>query len=127
SPDFIMVVDQSGTIHYINRILADLTIEEMIGKPLYNFQPPESRDKYKALLAQVFQGGKMQTIEVPVTGPDGIITWYETGIVPIKDNEKVVSAMLFTKDITGRKEAQKEFDNTIAHLKKQLQRFKSND
>jgi len=127
SPDFIMVVDQSGTIHYINRILADLTIEEMIGKPLYNFQPPESRDKYKALLAQVFQGGKIQTIEVPVTGPDEIITWYETGIVPIKDNEKVVSAMLFTKDITGRKEAQKEFDNTITHLKKQLQRFKSND
>jgi len=106
SPDFIIIVDSKGTIQFINRALPGFVMEEVIGRALYDFQSPESHKRHKKLLKQVFQTGKMETLETTGNGSDDGVAWYETRIIPIKKEKQVVYAMLIAKDITARKQAE---------------------
>ncbi len=106
SPDFIIIVDGRGTIQFINRALPGFVMEEVIRRALYDFQSPDSHKRHKKLLKQVFQTGKMETLETTGNGSDNRVAWYETRIIPIKKENQVVYAMLIAKDITARKQAE---------------------
>ncbi|MDO9528176.1 MAG: PAS domain S-box protein [Syntrophales bacterium] len=106
SPDFIIIVDSKGTIQFINRVLPGFVMEEMIGRAFYDFQSPDSHKRHKKLLKQVFQTGKMETLEITGNGSDDGVAWYETRIIPIKKEKQVVYAILIAKDITARKQAE---------------------
>lgn len=107
SSDFIVIVDQNGIIQYINRVLPELTMEEVIGKPMYAFQPLNSQKKHKNVLKRIVQTGRTETLEVAGTGPGDTISLYETQFIPIKKNNLVKSVILETKDITKRKQMEK--------------------
>jgi two-component system sensor histidine kinase UhpB len=117
TPDFITIVDSNGTIQFINRVMPDLKREEMMGSSMYNFQPPESKDLHKKLLEQVFKTGEPGIIEAAGTGPDGNTAWYETRIVPVKDDIRVVAAILIASDITGRIKSEKELKSSREQLR----------
>ncbi|MFX0122714.1 MAG: PAS domain S-box protein [Candidatus Hodarchaeota archaeon] len=102
SSDIITIVDHKGTIQYINRILPELKMEDVIGKSIYEFQPPESHIIHKELLGQVFQTGKAYSEVVTGMGPNNTISWYETHFVPIKKNYLVDSVILVSRDVTER-------------------------
>lgn len=107
SPDFIIIVDSEGTIQFINRVLPGFVMEEVIGRALYDLQSPDSQKRHKKVLKQVFRTGKMKTLETTDNClDDGVVTWYETRIIPIKKEKQVVYAMLIAKDITARKQAE---------------------
>jgi PAS domain S-box-containing protein len=105
SPDFIIIVDSKGTIQFINRSLPGFVMEEVVGRALYDFQSPDSQKRHKKLLKQVFQAGKMETLETTGNGSDDVVAWYETRIIPIKKEKQVVYSMLLVKDITACKQA----------------------
>lgn len=67
SPDTIMLLDVDARIQYINRTVPDLTHEQVIGRPVYEFVGPEFREGMKRCFEQVLKT-KM---------PDRYITWYQ--------------------------------------------------
>jgi diguanylate cyclase (GGDEF)-like protein/PAS domain S-box-containing protein/putative nucleotidyltransferase with HDIG domain len=106
APNIIVIADQDGTIQFVNRTVADITVEETIGKTVYDFVQPEYHDILKKSIDQVFQRGEVGTYEVVGTGPGGRASWYETQFGPIKRDGRVVAATLITTDTTDRKRAE---------------------
>ena len=107
SPDFIMILDRDAKIQYINHAVPGYKKEDLIGKDVYDFIAPESQDKHKKLLEEVFLTGKMNRLETSARfGPDNTPSWYEIRFIPISDDNQVICAMLITSDLTGRKQSE---------------------
>jgi PAS domain S-box-containing protein len=106
-PDIILVVARSGTILAVNRTVSGSTLEETIGKSVYDNVAPEHCDTIRKSLERVFQTGKPDTYEILGVGPHGLNTaWYETRVVPNKRDGEVIAATLISTDITERKRAE---------------------
>ncbi len=105
-PNVILNVDRDGKIITINRTLIDVEVKDMIGQSAYDKVAPDYRAKFKKNLKRCFSTGKESTFEVLAIGAEGPCTaWYETHIIPIKNESEVVSAMIINTDITARKQA----------------------
>ena len=105
-PDIIITVASDGTIVAINRTVIGVPIEEVIGRKVYDYIPPDQWDLMRSSLERVFRTGEKDTYEILGEGPRGPKTaWYETRAVPIKRDGKVVAATLISTDITERRRA----------------------
>ena len=116
-PDFVTIVDRDGIIQFINRVLPGLSIEKVPGQSIYKYQTPDSRVLHRKLLKQAFKTGQMKELEGTGTGPNDSIAWYQTRIVPIKDDGgQVTSAMLISTDITECKRMEEDLRRHRDHL-----------
>lgn len=109
SPNFIIVVDRKGAIEYINHPAKKNERKDVIGKTIYEFIDPAYHGAHKKYIDQIYKTGRKARDTVIVRGP-GLkrdFSWYETSFVPLKEDGKVVSAMLIANDITRLMEAEK--------------------
>jgi PAS domain S-box-containing protein len=103
-PDIILVVARDGTILAVNRTVSGASVEETIGKSVYDNVAPEHYETIRKSLERVFQTGNPDTYEILGVGPHGLNTaWYETRVVPNKRDGEVTAATLISTDITERK------------------------
>jgi PAS domain S-box-containing protein len=108
--DIVMIVDSEGIIQYINRTIPPYTPEETIGKTVYEYVPREQHDIMRSSLEKTFETGVPLSYVVSSNIPKIGTIWFKTKVVPAKDDEKTVSAILISTDIT-------ELKNTEEHLK----------
>ncbi len=100
--DFVIVVDASGTILYLNRTEAHYRMEDVIGKTtVYDYTAPEGHAAIRAAIAQVFQDGKSAYFEdyVPT-----LSKWFGNVIGPVLRDGRVVAASILARDITRQKQ-----------------------
>jgi PAS domain S-box-containing protein len=118
-PDVILVVARDGTILTINRMVTPSALpEQAIGRKVYDFVLPEHADRMKENIERVFQTGKPHSYEERGPGPQGPESaWYDIHLVPVWDDEQVISVMQISRDVTERKQAEEalrlERDNLI--------------
>ena len=89
SPDPIFSFTPEGRYKYVNPAFAKgvgKSVEDIIGRMIWDVFPKEEADKRFAPLRQVFSTGKEKVIEVRVPRADGD-RHYVTTITPIKDRE----------------------------------------
>jgi len=104
SPDAILNLERDGTILFINHhTVLGYTIEDTVGKTVYDFIPPEEHEKTRKAIEKIFQTGEAVSFETSVKGPDGELLWYSTRLGPVKERDKVVSVAQISTDITKRK------------------------
>lgn len=108
APDFILNIDGDGTILFINRTVPGYTIEDTVGKTVYNFLPPEQHEQTREAIKKVFESGESVGFETSVIGPDGRLIWYSNNLGPVKDGDKIVSVAQVSTDITKRKKIEEE-------------------
>jgi len=108
APDIIFTVDRNRRILYINKVPSGITREESIGKDVLDYVSPEYHNIVKNTIEKVFQTGEPDFYEVSARGPNDISSWYSTRLGAIKQDDKVVSVMLITRDITERKEMEQK-------------------
>lgn len=108
APDFIGMVDRDGTIRFVNRTVAGLDPEKVIGTPVYEYAPREDHEKVRTALERVFEKGEGQRYESAGTGPDGTTAWYSIYLSPVESAGEVVGAILIARDITDRKRVEEE-------------------
>ena len=125
--DIIIVVDSKGTIQLINKTMPPYTIEETIGKSVYDYVPKEQHDVMRNSLARVFKTGNPDVYEVSSVVPKIGTVWFNTKVVPIKTKEKVVSAILISADTTERKKkdellrtSEEKFSNIFANINDEI-------
>lgn len=99
--DFIMIIDDKGKIQYINRAIPPHSVNQVVGKTLYDFAAPEHHEMIKQAVTRVFERRVQGSYTSNVKHPTGI-QWFETTMIPIIEEEKVRSAMSFNKIITER-------------------------
>jgi len=104
APSSIMILNVQGKIEFVNRAAAGLSTEEMTGKSIYEYTPPEYRDNLRQILEQVFTEGSTSSYEAKGLFPPG--AWYKTHIAPVKRDGQVVAAVLISADITKLKQAE---------------------
>ena len=100
--DFVVVVDASGTILYLNRTEAHYRMEDVVGKTtVFDYAAPEGHAAIRAAIAQVFQDGKSAYFEDYVPS---ISKWFGNVIGPVLRNGRVVAASILAREITRQKE-----------------------
>jgi two-component system cell cycle sensor histidine kinase/response regulator CckA len=103
APDFIISISPRAEILFINQIQPGFKIEEVLGKPIYNYIDPEHHPLVQESLSKVFQHGQSAHYEIKGYNPDGSERWYSSNIGPIKRGEVVVEATIISREITERK------------------------
>ncbi len=109
SPDPIFAFSREGRYQYVNLAFAEgvgKTVDQIIGKTIWDVFDPEEAAQRDAALQQVFQSGKEKVIEVRVPRADSD-KYYITTITPVIDSQgKVLNVICSSKDITERKQAE---------------------
>ena len=105
----VLLLDKEGIVHAANQIIRErlgTTKEEIIGKRLYDFFPPDVAETRRKKYNEVFNTGK------PVRFEDsraGMI--FEQSVYPILDDgDQLIMVAVFANDMTKRKKAEKELE-----------------
>jgi len=105
--DFIMIIDDNCRIQYINKAIPPNTVEQVVGRTLYYYAALEHHEIMRRTVENVFETQKQGSYTSSVKHPTGI-QWFETIVVPIIEEGKVISAMSFNKIITESKRAEEK-------------------
>ncbi|MCW3986900.1 MAG: PAS domain S-box protein, partial [Candidatus Bathyarchaeota archaeon] len=108
SPDIIMNIDEEGTIRYINRIGPGFNDENAIGTKAFEYIKRDYHERFREALKRAFDLGQPGQFECVFLDN----TWWETRLVPIKQTDEVISAMLICTNITERKNLQEKILQT---------------
>ena len=129
SPDFITIVNRDHRILYINRTLIR-SPEDVVGTSIYDFAQPDQRDEYLKVITEVFQTGETSKIVAEIMDAQGKTAWYENRFAPIKQGDEILFVMIISTDITARKNALEELENSLREketlLKEVHHRVKNN-
>ncbi len=106
SPDYILILDSDLIIEFSNRSSPGLTVDELIGKQIYDFVTADKRSEVKGILEKVLKTGEPATYETQYFPPDGSTIHYETKAVRRAIDENAVGLILNSRDITERKQTE---------------------
>ncbi|MFC1643874.1 PAS domain-containing protein, partial [Candidatus Omnitrophota bacterium] len=115
-PEIVIISNREGTIQFINHTIDDLSVEEVIGKNIYEYISYKSRDVVKNALEEVWRTGKVVSYEVKGAGHQGNLSWYNTKAGPLKIHGEVVAVIQITRDVT----AHKKMEEALQEAKKRL-------
>jgi PAS domain S-box-containing protein len=101
----IAIIDKNGKVLFVNRVSKSRSLNDVIGKNMYDFLPKESHYQIKQKLKNVFEKGIPQKYEFNISTPDGDSAYYETGVAPIKSKDGVKSAISLSVDISNIRKA----------------------
>lgn len=122
APLFILIVDREGVIQFLNRVQPGHSIQDTIGRPIYDYIDPEYHQLVRECLKKVFLTGEAVSYKTIGAGPDGSKAWYETSLGPIRCGEEIVSVSLFSTDITARKQAEDSLREAHATLERRVEK-----
>ena len=108
SPANVMLLDLEQKILFINRTVPDLSIEEVIGKSIYNFFPREYHQVAKECYNSVIKTGKPSAYTANYVSKEGDISFFDVWIGPIFDSGKIIALISHSLDVTERKKAEQK-------------------
>jgi PAS domain S-box-containing protein len=108
-PECVKILDAGGHILEMNpaglQMIEASVFEEVEGKPVYPLIVPEHQERFRQLAREALKG-KSGILEFEMVGLKGTHRWLETHMVPLRDAQHGVSAVLgITRDITERHRA----------------------
>lgn len=103
APLFVAVVDQAGTMQFLNRFQPGVDPTAVLGRPIYDFLQPQYHAVARKCLEQVFQTGRRASYECVGAGPDGSVSDYTTDVGPVIVEGTIIAATLISRDVTDRK------------------------
>ncbi len=111
APDIIVTLDLDYQLQFINRVPTgvDLTIEDIVGESVFDFLTDEHHDGFRKACQQVIETGEVAGYEI-----QGRISqnWYASWIAPIKRDDKLVGFIMTSTNITDRKQAETELQES---------------
>jgi PAS domain S-box-containing protein len=116
TPDIIITVDRQARITYINRVLAGLTIEHVIGAPAIDYVDQPHRQLVRAAIDYVFATAQPTSYEIQARGLNDNIAWYASRLAPLMQNGQVAQVLLIAEDITERKQAEQALAASERHF-----------
>ena len=115
--DVVLNLDREGAILFIHCILPGYTIEDTIGKTVYDFIPPKQHEKMRKAIEEVFKTGEVVSFETSEFGSYGSPLRYSTRLSPVKNCDKVVCVAQVLTNITKCKKVEERigmFSDAVA-------------
>jgi two-component system, cell cycle sensor histidine kinase and response regulator CckA len=120
-PDYVAVHDREGRFEYLNRYAAGYSEQDVIGKSLYDFVSPESKELFEKKFEECLLFSRVLEFESQAMGDNGVMRDYDTFLVPIRQQDAVVNIMVISRDVTERKlaeEKQKKLEDQLRQSQK---------
>ena len=119
SPDHILMLDTDLRIQFANFASPGLTVNELMGTPLYTLVEEEAQAEVRALLEGVSKTGISARYETTYRMPTGDDIYYESRVVPrtLSDSDKIVGLTVSARDITERKLAEQALGESEEKLR----------
>jgi len=117
STDYIMTVDPKGVLQCINRPGPGLTEEQVIGLPIMQWVPPESRRNITECLDRVVATGQPDVYETEYVTETGERQYFEARVAPVMKDGVVAALTISSCDITARRRAQLALQNSEARYR----------
>ena len=108
-PAFIIAIDLSGNIQFINRVLPQYTKEEVIGTHWLRYMPPGEQAQHEARLARILATGVTEHYETTITGPNGESLCFSAHMGAMRLDARIAGAILVSQDVTEAKRTQVDF------------------
>ena len=121
SPDHVILLDADLNIQFLNYPSPGLTMEELIGTPLYTYVVKERQHEIKRILEQVLETAKPASYETSFNTPDGDTIYYESRVVSREVEGEVVGLAVNARDITEHKRAEQTLRDTSEAAEKARQ------
>ena len=106
-PTIIATLDNQHRVLWMNRPISR-PVGEVVGKDFHAMLPSSERGKFHRALRTVFANAQPQQHEIQISAADGLPSWYDVIVGPIRQEEQVTSAILVMTDITERKKAEEQ-------------------
>lgn len=122
-PDFLLQIDKTGKINYINRTLEGST-QDVIGSSVYSWIPEEFSEQFKKKLENIFSSGGSETIEHLAKGLNDEFIWFESQMGPLEKSGAITQVIIVSREITERKKAELELKRALKEnieLKQQIE------
>ena len=124
SHDLIFVIGRDDRVEYVNSFAAAMLnkpVEQVVGSSRTSFFPPDMAAYQKRELEKVFETGIPVRSEDPLPLGDRVY-WFDHLLTPLKDPEgKVRSVLGISRDITKRKNAEAQAQNSEQRFQRLLE------
>ena len=112
SSDILTVVDETGTVRYESGSVEDVTgfgADEIRGESGFDFVHPDDRERVRELLGEtVANPDEVRRVEFRAETRDGSWRWLESRGVNLLDDPVVDGIVISTRDVTARKQRERE-------------------
>ncbi len=118
-PAIVSRMTPAGVFTYVNRVVAGLRLEDVLGRSVLEFVGADDRGALQEHIARAVRTGEPVEYEMCGVGPHGQPTWYFTRLAPVLRDGQVVELLGVTTDITARRNAEeglRESQRTLASL-----------
>ena len=103
SPDLVLVVDTSGTILFVNRIVPHFEKLGAVGRKLWDFVPDQASERLGERLREVVETRKAIYYEAEGYRADGTLGCYEVRAIPVVVDGAIDRIVWSATDVSGRK------------------------
>jgi two-component system cell cycle sensor histidine kinase/response regulator CckA len=117
SPDHVLTLNRDLNIEFCNFASPGMTVEQLIGTPLYSYVDTDRQSQIKALLTRVLETGEPEDYETEYAAPGGQTIYYDSRVAPRLVNDKVVGLTVNSRDITDRRKVELEKVGLEAELR----------
>ena len=119
SPDHILMLDTELTIQFANFASPGLTVDDLIGTPLYTWVDQEAQAEIKGVLEGVLKTGAPNRYETTYHLPDGQALYYESRVAArvLPGSDQIVGLTVSARDITERKKTEQALRESEERLR----------
>jgi PAS domain S-box-containing protein len=107
-PDTIVLVDRTGTVLFINRLLDGSASESVLGAHISTVMPAGFSSLLSSVTERVFAQGEVVSSDLQEGGTDHQMRWYSCHVSPVRLHGRTIAATIRATDITQRRQAEDE-------------------
>lgn len=101
--DFITIIDRDWNVEFINRPTQEYKVEQVVGRPIFDFVLPGQVEKIRKLFQRVIDKGQAIQYETSGYAAGGAVARYESRLIPILREGRLSRLMMLSTDISERK------------------------
>ncbi len=113
SPDFIIVIDRSLKISYVNRYAKSFTPKDVLGAPFERFIDPSFVPSSRRWVRRVFRSGEPAMWEIQAYGDGRALRWYSCSAAAVRKRGRIEQVMLACRDVTESKTLRARFEGVF--------------
>jgi len=119
SPDHILMLDTEQKIQFANFASPGLSLNELIGTPLYTLVDEQAQSEVRAVLETALATGTSAQYETVYHSPCGDDFYYESRVAPRKlsGSDEIVGLTVSSRDITERKHSEQALRDSEEKLR----------